>query len=134
MLLMLMLGIELVLLMLYATAQGIMIAIEIPFMLRGKITENVKLICWINILWNTVLPVVFVIFHESLRDREIVGYFNYFPAFLIVMVILRTLLKTWLYGTCSSASKLKILALTFFSNLVSGSLLYLCFINSHYFF
>ena len=49
MLLMLILGIELVLLTLYATAQGIMIAIEIPFMLRGKITENVKLICWINI-------------------------------------------------------------------------------------
>lgn len=134
MLLMLILGIELVLLTLYATAQGIMIAIEIPFMLRGKITENVKLICWINILWNTVLPVVFVIFQQFLENRDLVDYFNYFPAFLIVMVILRTLLKTWLYGTCSSASKLKILALTFFSNLVSGSLLYLCFINSNYLF
>ena len=134
MLLMLILGIELVLLTLYATAQGIMIAIEIPFMLRGKITENVKLICWINILWNTGLPVVCVIFQQFLENRDLVDYFNYFPACVIVMIILRTLLKTWLYGTCSSASKLKILALTFFSNLVSGSLLYLCFINSNYLF
>jgi len=103
-----------------AMIQGFMIIIELPFMFQGEITKNFKLICWVNLLWNTVLPIGCIFVYGFLRNRHLIQYGNFYLPIFIVMVILRPVLKTWIYGICSDAPKLKILALTFFSNLISS--------------
>ena len=113
-------------------AHAILILIELPFMLLGKVTDNRKFICWVNVCLNTILPGTSM-FLQSLLPKSLNDYLSidarYVLTLVFVMVVIRTLIKFWLYGMISKAEKSRVLTMTFMSNLLSGLLIFLFFVR-----